>query len=229
MNFILRLIDKKSLSILYLKMSKNSQNSLFPNYTLYISKILKLVICSGSMKKESNEQMNKIVDIIATNIVKGAYESTLSLKKKILSEEELRTSLKIIFSKETATSIIKFSETILVKLDDFSAENKIKRISLPKTLEVFYPIKMLKNILLKLGKKNIKMSLNADLYFITFMFYITHLILELSYNEASIWKRTRLGPRDILIGINGDEEFRALFNKLDIYIDTKHYKYPYKG
>ena len=168
--------------------------------------------------------INNLIIRLATKIITGANKISILSKKKIISVEDIKTSVLIIINRELAKYSISDGTKAVMKYRNRNKRTKMNieehsglQLSFATTNKLFQ-----NNI-----TKNKTVYKEAIIYLTAVLEFISAEIIELSHNASN---NDKLLPRHIFIAISNDEELNRIFKGYILGTGTlPNINDPFKG
>lgn len=182
----------------------------YTNFNLYISRILKQVHPTSSLKNQSRALINKLIVDLTRRLAEASSDLNKTSKRKTISTKDVIAASSLILNGH----IVKHAKNAMLRnvkiADDMISQGK--RVT-NKTFPI--PISRAKTFLYERSKR---VTMGAGVAVATFIEYLISEILELAGNAARDQKRITISPQHISVAIHDDEELRNIFKTMNFLI-----------
>jgi histone H2A len=180
-------------------------------FRIYIYKTLKKVHPKMSISANVNEQLNHALNLLGNRLAERATHLTSVNNKRTLSEREVKSAVRIVFSGELAKHAVKEGQVAVEKYTSSKGANKSKSKKEPTSAAsraglVFPPSRARK----LLANRTTQMGETASVFLAAVLEYVSAEVLELSGNAASDNKRSTIQARHLQSAVEGDKELSTL-------------------
>lgn len=188
------------------------------DFGTYIYKVLKQIHPESGLSGDALSSLNnyirilikKITDVVNTLITRSGGRKTISAR-------EIQTAVRLCFPENLAKYAVKDGVKAVTKYNSTkderaqqSQKGKLAPISKSKVAGITFPVTRVENIMMELSIISRK-SESSAVYLAAVLEYVIAEILEVSGNVARDYKKVRITPRHIKLGILNDNDLSELF------------------
>ena len=186
-------------------------------FEIYISKVLKQVSENGGITMNAKQQINSCLCTIAKHISFTSLNITMLSKKKTITEKEIISAIKILFTDELLNNSLTEGNNAINNFKN-SKDSHLgeKNICRQKKAGIIFSPSLLEKFLKQFGYIKIMVSSLAPVFLAAVLEYLTYEILDISNDICKENKRVRINVRDLELSIRSDIELDNLFTKLNI-------------
>ena len=180
----------------------------------HIRKILKQVCTDRDITQQAKSQLNELA-IITCKLIKSKITHILTFsKKKTITEAEIQSAVKLIFTGQLAQKSVDEGTKCLSNYLNRSKNEELKGQSRQLKADILIPPNILDTFL----RENVNyISCNAPIFMAAVIEYFLSQILELANNVSSHKKGVRITVNDLEKGVKSDTELAVFFSTYNIY------------
>ena len=182
-------------------------------FSNYISLVLKNICEKSGITKDAKTQLNSCLIILATNISNNSQQITINNKKKTISVNEIKTSLKLVLIGDLYDKSLEEGEKAIYK---YTINKKKAKSSRQQKAGIIFPAALCEKFLRDFGNSKLMITKNSPVFLAAILEYICAQILECVRDNICNLKRIRFKLSDIDYAIKNDKELGYLFNKYNI-------------
>jgi histone H3/H4 len=179
-------------------------------FRIYIYKTLKQVHPKMSISANVNEQLNHALNLLGNRLAERATHLTSVNNKRTLSEREVKSAVRIVFSGDLAKHAVKEGEKAVEKYVSSKGEKKSKKkepTSAASRAGLVFPPSRARKLL---ANRTTQMGETASVFLAAVLEYVSAEVLELSGNAACDNKRSTIQARHLQSAVEGDKELSTL-------------------
>ena len=180
----------------------------------HIRKILKQVCTDRDITQQAKSQLNELA-IITCKLIKSKINHILTFsKKKTITETEIQSAVKLIFTGQLAQKSVDEGTKCLSNYLNRSKNEELKGQSRQLKADILIPPNILDSFL----RENVNyISCNAPIFMAAVIEYFLSQVLELANNVSNHKKGVRITVNDLEKGVKSDKELSVFFSTYNIY------------
>lgn len=179
-------------------------------FEIYILRVLKKLSPESGITSNARQQLNSFICTVAKKLSENATKLTIITEKKTISEKEVESATKLLFSGELLDSILKYSNGVVERFVD----DEGKCSSRQKRAGIIFPPSQAEKFLRNFGHTKLLLSANAPVYCASVLEYLAEKILSLSTINTKKSNRVRITIRDLELVIRAVSDLNSIFISL---------------
>lgn len=175
-------------------------------FETYLSKIAKHISSDNGLSSNAKQQLNSVLCLFAKEVAGYARTLTTLAKKKTVSEEQLRTALRLLLTPALFDSVDAFATAKAAKY----VEDKKEVESRQEHAGLVFPPSITEHCI-RYVTRSLMVTRTAPIYFSAVIEYVANLILRLAIDGVKQTTHVRITIRDLELAVRNNVDLNSLF------------------